>query len=158
MTDRDDYRPLQQTRGETVRLNRQPVGVVRAENAIVRGGSVRHIQTDVLQSDASAIGVARTDALATGQTLVGGVAAREATVRNSAVAGAVTANAKLENVAASWVVAGNVQADRVLTLAVVGANIQGNVRALFGPRAAVAFGVALGLSTLFARLIGRLLK
>jgi hypothetical protein len=60
--------------------------------------------------------------------------------------------------AASWVVAGNVQADRVLTLAVVGANIQGNVRALMGPRAAVAFGVALGLSTLAARLIGRLLK
>lgn len=158
MLDRDDHRPLQQRRGETVSLNRQPVGLVRAENAIVRGGSVRRLQTDVLQSDASAIGVAQADELATGQTLVGGVAAREATVRNSAVAGALTANAKLENVAASWVVAGNVQADRVLTLAVVGANIQGNVRALMGPRAAVAFGVALGLSTLAARLIGRLLK
>ena len=89
---------------------------------------------------------------------MGGVAARDAVVRNSAVAGTFTANASLENVAASWIVAGNVQADRVLTLAVVGANVKGNVRALMGTRSAIAFGVALGLSTLFARFIGRLLK
>ena len=158
MTDRDDHRPLRRLDGEIVRLDRQPVGVVRAERAIVRGGSVRRIQTESLQSDASAIGVARANEIAAGQTLVGGVAARDAVVRNSAVAGTVTANAWLENVAASWIVAGNVQADRVLTLAVVGANVKGNVRALMGPRAAIAFGVALGLSTLLARFVGRLLK
>ena len=59
----------------------------------------------------------------------------------------VSGNAKLENVAASWVVAGNVQADRVLSLAVVGGNVSGNVRSLFGTRAAIAFGIALGFVT-----------
>ena len=33
----------------------------------------------------------------------------------------------------------------------------GNVRALFGTRAAIAFGIALGLSSLLARLLARLL-
>ena len=54
--------------------------------------------------------------------------------------------------------AGNVQADRVLSLAVVGGNVSGNVRSLFGTRAAIAFGIALGVSSLAARLIGRLLR
>ena len=79
-------------------------------------------------------------------------------MRNGALGVNVSGNAKLENVAASWVVAGNVQADRVLSLAVVGGNVSGNVRSLFGTRAAIAFGIALGVSSLAARLIGRLLR
>ena len=61
MTDRDDHRPLQYLDGDIVRVDRQPVGVVHAERAIVRGGSVRLVQTDRLQTDASAIGVAQSE-------------------------------------------------------------------------------------------------
>jgi hypothetical protein len=70
----------------------------------------------------------------------------------------ISGNAKLDTVAANWVIAGNVQANRLLSLAVIGGNVSGNVRSLLGTRSAIAFGIALGASSLIARLLGRFLR
>ena len=90
----------------------------------------------------SAIGTsfaAHTDIKTSGAVIVGGGSVR---MRNST---------------AQWVVGGNIDAKNIATLALIGGSVTGNVRTLMGTRSAIAFGIALGLSSLIIRLIRRFL-
>ena len=144
--------------GDIVRVTEAAVGSVRADRVVTRRTNVRHTHAQHVDADLSVMLMNRTDQLNVTRGAVGGATSGRTQVRNAAMGVNLSGNARLENVAASWVVAGNVQADRVLSLAVVGGNVSGNVRALFGTRAAIAFGIALGLSSLLARLLTRLLR
>ena len=102
----------------------------------------------------SALFLSRSEALETTQSAIGVSASRSGSARNSAIGVSIGGNLELKNVFAWWVAGGNVQADRVLSLAIIGGNVQGNVRALMSTRTALALGVALGMSSLLARLVG----
>lgn len=144
--------------GEVVRVTEAAVGTVRADRVVSSRSTVRHADARHVEADRSLMLVNRSDQLRVTRSALGGVTSARTHVQNGVTGVNVSGNARLENVAASWVVAGNVQADRVLSLAVVGGNVSGNVRSLFGTRAAIAFGIALGVSSLVARLVGRLLR
>ena len=155
---RSDADVVPSTQAEVVRLNEAAVGTVRAGRVVANRTTMRRADARQVEADRSLILVNSGDQLRVTRGVLGGATSLRTHVRNGALGVNVSGNAKLENVAASWVVAGNVQADRVLSLAVVGGNVSGNVRSLFGTRAAIAFGIALGVSSLAARLIGRLLR
>ena len=128
--------------GDIVRVSESAVGSVRADRVVSRRTNVRHTHAQHVDADLSVMLMNPHRSTQRHPWRGGGATSGRTQVRNAAMGVNLSGNARLENVAASWVVAGNVQADRVLSLAVVGGNVSGNVRALFGTRAAIAFGIA----------------
>ena len=143
---------------ETISPNKPVVGRSKANQVIAKRRKLQHLNSHKIDLHQSMAGVGRTNSLTAQQSVIGLNSSIRSSARNSAVGVNVAGNMELHNVAAQWIVGGNIQAKRVLSLAVIGGNVQGEIRALMGPRAAIAFGVALGLSGLATRLIKWLLK
>lgn len=146
------------TTEKTIHLARTAVGTVTANQVISHRSTVRRADTNQLDARQSITLVNRGHQANVHAGAVGAIAARSSHINHSALGINISGNAKIENVATTCVVAGNIQADRVLSLAVFGGNVSGNVHSLFGIRAAIAFGLTLGVSSLATRLIRYLLR
>ena len=143
---------------KTIHLARTSVGTVNASQVIAHRSTVRRTDTNQLDARQSITLVNRGHQANVHTGAVGAMAARSSHIRHSALGINISGNAKIKNVATTCVIAGNIKADRVLSLAVFGGNVSGNVHSLFGVRAAIAFGLTLGVSSLATRLIRYLLR
>ena len=143
---------------KTIHLDRTSVGTVNASQVTAHRSTVRRTDANQLDARQSITLVNRGHQANVHAGAVGAMAARSSQIRHSALGINISGNAKIENVATTCLVAGNIQADRVLSLTVFGGNISGNVHSLFGVRAAIAFGLTLGVSSLATRLIRYLLR
>ncbi len=118
---------------------------------------IRRVKADQLHTRTSAIGFSQSGTTEARMSALGASFAAHTDIEMSTAVIVGGGSVRMQNTAAQWVVGGNIEASNVATLALIGASVTGNVKALMGTRSAIAFGVALGLSSLLLRLIRRFL-
>ena len=140
---------------DAARSNGSPVGDLSGTDVGLRFAAARRVRADSCRAGYSAIAFAQADRVHLQNSAGAAIVSGSARLADSAALVACGGSMRIENAAAPVIVGGAVEAQRVLALAVVAGSVEGRVNALMGTRAAIAFGVALGLSALLARLLRR---
>ena len=135
----------------------QPDVVDVSGRADFQQSAIRRVKGDRLHANMSAIGFSQSGTTETRMSAVGASFAAHTDIETSTAAIVGGGSVRMQNSAAQWVVGGNIEATNVATVALIGASVTGNVKTLMGTRSAIAFGVALGFSSLIVRLIRRFL-
>jgi hypothetical protein len=134
---------------------RPTVGDSAGTEVSLEFAAAQRVRADSCRAGYSAIGFAHADRVSLEQSASGAIISGTTRMADSAAIVACGGSLRIENAATPVVIGGAVEAQRVLALAVVAGSVEGRVNALMGTRAAIAFGVALGLSALLARLLRR---
>ena len=132
--------------------------VAANEVSIRQGGAGRVFARDVRVRQGG-IGLAKTDSIRVSSGAVGGVFAREASLEQTTAHLVVASKeARLDQAASAVVVAESVHATQSVVGFLVARNVSGDVRVMFGPRAAFAFGAGLACVIGGFRLLHRLFR
>ena len=128
---------------------------VVAENVNLRMCAAQSVQAARIDADLSVIAIAHPQAANLSGSAAGGIISANTTMNESTAILVGGGSVKLENCIAQWVVGGAVEARNVFALAVVAGSVNGRVKAIMGTRSAIAFGLALGCSSLIVALVRR---
>jgi hypothetical protein len=130
---------IDETTATSVSVVQGGIGRLRAEDVAVSRGAVGLAQADRVSVELGALGGAYAQQVRVTQGVANGVVARDAVVGQSLV---------------RTMIAGSVRADRPTgVLFLFAARVDGDVRPVFGWRAAIAFGAAFGLVSGLIRLV-----
>ena len=123
-------------------------GRVKAAAVEFNRSAAREVTAETVDSKNSALGFVRADTVRVNTSAVGASIGSSTHLRNSYTVATGGGHVRVENSMVQWLIGGYVEAHKVFSLAVIGGAVHGEVRALMTARAAMAFGIALGLSGL----------
>jgi len=123
----------------------------------VKGRMVRSVTADEVNAATSAMGFVRAGRADIATSAVGAAMSAHTEISKSYAVVAAGGNVRARNCLTQWIVGGYVEARNVMALAVVGGAVSGEVRALFGTKSAIAFGLALGMASFVSRLLRKFL-
>ena len=132
-------------------------GRVKADAVALNLSAAREVKAEIVESKGSALGFVKTDTARIHTSAVGAAVGSSTHLTGGYSVAAGGAHVRVENSMVQWLIGGYVEANKVFSLAVIGGAVHGEVRTLMTARAAIVFGVALGLSGLAARILRRLI-
>ncbi len=130
----------------------------RYDQTVIERAAVQRVRADRLQAKYSAIAVSQGSRSHHNLSMTGASLSANTEIRNSASVVAGGGSVRIANSASQWVVGGSIDAQNVFAVGVIGGSIEGNIKCLMNTRAAIAFGIALGLSTALASVIKKFAK
>lgn len=128
------------------------------DQTLIERTAVQRVRADRLQAKYSAIAVSQGSRSHHNLSMTGASVSANTEIRNSASVIAGGGSVRMKNSASQWVVGGSIDAQNVFAVGVIAGSIDGNVKCLMSTRAAITFGIALGLSTALASVIKRFAK
>ena len=140
-------------------MRMDPSKPVAADAVTIHQGGASKVFAKDVRVRQGGIGVARSDSIHVSSGAVGAVLTRDATLEQTATPVVMAAKqARLEQAAGGVVVAESVHASQSAVGFLIARNVSGDVRVLFGPRGAFAFGAGVACVIGAARLIRKLLR